>query len=245
MEMKIEKKQSESNLEWISKNLHCEGLGPHNRSLELVVETIVDVDAKVDIGGAHRGHGMEKSFAIRLSGTSGLQYRISVHFRQRFADLLAERFADTDLSEEDSLDILMQPFRYMLNYDIHWYDERDGNWEHICIHGHRDRPITSWPGDELATTIRTLGDDLRHSVFDKNMNTLRSTLCKSYMLSWCGHHTAVGISFEDVTHFIRHIRAMEGARNKEDFEAAQQTAMLEIYGIKPILSQQSTDYIMA
>ena len=231
-------KQSEN---WLLKHIYCEGLEPHNRSIEWIIETIDELGAVVDIGGENRDHRSAHSFAIRLRGTSGVLYRISVHYRPRFAKLLSERMSEVEIRDDSSLDILLQPFRYMLHYDIHWLDARDGAWEGICIHGHRDRPITSWPGDELVTTLVTLADDLRHAVFDKNMNTLRSELQKAYMISWCVGNTSSEVKFEDVVMYIQHISAMNNARNKEDFDLAHNSAMLDLYGIKPIWNPEEME----
>jgi hypothetical protein len=234
MKTELEEKLNNQRTDWVLKHFHCKGLEPHNRSIEWVIETVQDLGATIDIGGENRGHRIEHSFAIRLRGTSGVLYRISVHYRPRFTNLISERFSEVNFVEEGDLDILLQPFRYMMNYEIHWLDDRDGAWENLCIHGHRDRPITSWPGDELVTTLVTLADDLRHAVFDKKMNTLRSELRKSYMISWCGGYTPSDVTFEDVSKYIRHISEMEDTRNKEDFTEAHNAAMLELYGVKPI-----------
>ena len=233
MKTELEKSIEQQRIDWVQKHFHCNGLEPHNRSLEWIIETIEELDAHIDLGGENRDHRSAHSFAIRLRGSSGVLYRISVHYRPRFGDIVAERFSEIELGDGD-LDVLMQPFRYMLHYDIHWLDARDGAWESICIHGHRDRPITSWPGDELVTTLVTLADDLRHAVFDKNMNTLRGELRKAYMISWCSGDTPPELTFDDVAKYIRHISEMNTARSQEDFLDAQHTAMLELYGIKPI-----------
>lgn len=235
MKMKIEENETTNPRTWITKHLHCDGLEPHNKSLDLIDEAINDVGATFDIGGENSSHRSEHSFAIRLRGTSGVLYRISVHYRPRFARLIADRFHEIELLENDDLNILMRPFRYVMNFDIHWYDDRDGTWEHICIHGRRDRPILHWPGDELVTTLHTLSDDLRHAVMNREMNTLRGEICKSYMISWCGGHTPSDVKFSDVTNYIRHISSMQNA-SKDDFTAAHNAAMLEIYGIIPMWS---------
>jgi len=239
MKTKLEKSIEQQRIDWVLKHFHCNGLEPHNRSIEWVIETLQEIGASIDIGGA-QGHRIERSFAIRLRGTSGILYRISVHYRPRFGEIVAERFSEVELGDGD-LDILMQPFRYMMHFESHWLDERDGTWEHICIHGHRDRPITSWPGDELVTTMVTLADDLRHAVCDKNMNTLRTELRKSYMISWCSGYTPPELTFEDVAKYIRHISEMNAARNQEDFHDAQHTAMLDLYGIKPIWAPEGME----
>ena len=46
-------KQSEN---WLLKHIYCEGLEPHNRSIEWIIETIDELGAVVDIGGENRDH---------------------------------------------------------------------------------------------------------------------------------------------------------------------------------------------
>ena len=123
----------------------------------------------------------------------------------------------------------MHSFKFMLDYDIHWLDERDGNWEHICIHGRRDQPASCWPGDEVVTTLLTLSDDLRQAL-EKPMTTLRSTLCKSYLISWCAGNTPEDISWNSMTTHLKHLGALGNTKNDEDFYEARSIALAELYG---------------
>lgn len=230
MPTELEEKLNKQRIDWVLKHFHCKGLEPHNLSLKWVCETLQDVNALIDIGGESRAHYAARSFAIRVRGTSGVLYRISVHYRPRFAELLAERFGEIDFSNEDTIGLLMHPFQNgILNYEIHWLDERDGNWEHICIHGHRDRPATCWPGDELVTTLLTLSNDLRQSL-EKPMTTLRSELRNSYLISWCAGNTPPETTWEVMSSHLKHLRVMENSDNKEEFYEARNIALMELYG---------------
>jgi hypothetical protein len=229
MKTELENKINKQRIDWVLKHFHCEGLEPHNLSLKWICETIQDVNATLDIGGESRSHYASSSFAIRVCGTSGVLYRISVHYRPRFAELVAERFNEIDFSSEDSIGLLMNPFKFMLDYEIHWLDERDGNWEHICIHGHRDRPATCWPGDELVTTLLTLSNDLRQSL-EKSMNTLRSTLSNSYLISWCAGNTPAGTTWGEISTHLKHLRVLENVGSEEEFYEARNIALMELYG---------------
>ena len=51
IEEKEEEKEEENPLAWIVKHFHCEGLDPHNLSLDWICETIEEVGATIDIGG--------------------------------------------------------------------------------------------------------------------------------------------------------------------------------------------------
>ena len=229
MKTEIEEKMNKQKTDWVLKHFHCEGLAPHNRSIEWICETAQQLNATIDIGGESRRHYSGRSFAIRVRGTSGVQYRISVHYRPRFAEMVAERFDEINFNDDNSIGMLMHSFKYMLDYEIHWLDERDGDWEHICIHGHRDRPATCWPGDELVTTLLTLSDDLRQSL-EKSMNTLRQTLCKSYMIAWCTRNTHDDVTWDCITTHLKHISDMENASDEEEFYEARTIALAELYG---------------
>ena len=229
MKIESEEKSNKEGTDWVLKNFHCEGLDPHNRSLEWVCETVEELNAVIDIGGESRRHYSGRSFAIRIRGKSGVQYRISVHYRPQFAKIVAERFDEIDFSDDQSIGMLMHSFKHMLDYEIHWLDERDGDWVHICIHGHRDRPATCWPGDELVTTLLTLSDDLRQSL-EESMNTLRQTLRQSYMIAWCTGNTHPDTTWEWMITHLKHIGEMENASSKEDFYEARNKALGELYG---------------
>ncbi len=231
MKTELEEKMNKQRTDWVLKHFCCEGLEPHNRSIEWICETADELGAKIDIGGENRRYSSGRSFAIRVRGTSGVLYRISVHYLPRFAEIAAQRFDEIDFSDEDSIGLLMRPLKYMLDYEIHWLDERDGNWESICIHGHRDRPATCWPGDELVTTLLTLSDDLRQSL-EKSMNTLRSTLGKSYMISWCSGNTPSEVTWAHISRHLKHLHEMENAGSKEDFYDARNIALAELYGVE-------------
>ncbi|MDP6888445.1 MAG: hypothetical protein QF454_00240 [Candidatus Thalassarchaeaceae archaeon] len=122
MKTELEEKLNKQRIDWVLKNFHCEGLDPHNRSIEWICETAQELNATIDIGGESRRHYSGRSFAIRVRGTSGVEYRISVHHRPRFAEIAAERFAEIDFSDEDAIGLLMRPLKYMLDYEIHWLD---------------------------------------------------------------------------------------------------------------------------
>ena len=61
------------------------------------------------------------------------------------------------------------------------------------------------------------------------------------MISWCVWNTSSEMKFEDVVMYIQHISAMNNARNKEDFDLAHNSAMLDLYGIKPIWNPEGME----
>ena len=63
MKTKLENKINQERKKWVLKHFRCEGLDPHNRSLEWVCETAEELNATIDIGGADRNHYSGHSFA--------------------------------------------------------------------------------------------------------------------------------------------------------------------------------------
>jgi len=218
-----EKPQDEQ-IAWMKNTLHCQGLDAHNRSIELICELIEELDAKIDIGGESRRYDAE-SFAIRLRGSSGVYYRISVHYRARFARLVAQRYSEIDWDDEGAIGALMYPFKSMLDFEIHWYDARDGDWESICIHGRRNESPNCWPADFLVSTMATLADDLRQSL-ELEMNTLRRELRESYPVAWCSGQTSPEITFADVTKHVSILEEMQNVDSKEEFFEIQERVLL-------------------
>ena len=111
MKTEIEEKMYKQKIDWVLKHFRCEGLEPHNRSIEWICETAEELNATIDIGGENRRHYSGRSFAIRVRGTSGVQYRISVHYRPRFAEIVAERFDEIDFSDDKSIGMLIHSFK--------------------------------------------------------------------------------------------------------------------------------------
>ncbi len=192
-----------------------EGLEPHNRSLGLISRVIKDVGATVETGSEYRQYGKE-SLAIRLSGSSGVNYRISVHFNRRVARLMGHRLNEMDFDDSSFIGAFMHPFRGMMEFDIHWYDLRDGDWQSICIHDRRDAPPECWPGDHIATTIQLLNDDLNSALLPE-MSTLRRELRISYPIAWAAGQTPSEVRFFQVANYVSDLELLDGTSSLEEF----------------------------
>ena len=192
-----------------------DGLEPHNKSLELISQVIGDVGATVDIGSEYRQYGSE-SISIRLTGGSGTNYRISVQFKRRIASLMTRRFAEMDFEDPSQAGNFMHPFRKMMEFDIHWYDFRDGDWVSICIHDRHDAPVECWPGDNIATTIQLLNDDIRSAMLPE-MSTLRRELRSSYPVSWAAGQSSPEVKFSDVAKTVFWLRNLDDASSIAEF----------------------------
>ncbi len=221
---KLVQRKSEG-IDRVEKVLSCEGLGPHNVSIKGIIEVIEELDAEVIFGDENRDYASE-SFAIRVQGKSGVLYRVSVHYRPRYARLIAERFVE--LQDESEMGVLLQVFRNMLKFEVHWYDSRDGSWEGFCIHGRSEDIPKCWPGDMLISLLCTLGDDLRSS-FEPKQNTLRRELCEAYPVAWCANQTLPNTTLADVSRFIDIIHQMQEAQSKEEFLDIREKAIQEIF----------------
>ena len=225
--------QQNDQFDRVLKTLHCEGLDPHNKSLELIRNLLYELDATIDTGGSNRCYDAE-SFAIFLRGTSGNRYRISVNYRVRMAQLIAKRFNEIEFDSNEmhivkrTIGALMHPFRKFLDFEIHWYDARDGDWEVICIHGRRDETPKSWPADILATTMLTLSNDLRQSL-EPSMNTLRHEIRKSYPIAWFEGQISDDVTFAYVAKFVTHLEALQNADDREDFSKIREAALKDLF----------------
>lgn len=207
-------------LDLLKESFGQEGLGPHNKSLELISQVIGDVGATVDIGSEYRQYGSE-SISIRLTGASGTNYRISVHFKQRVARLMARRFSEMDFEDPVRAGAFMHPFRKMMEFDIHWYDFRDGDWVSICIHDRHDTPVECWPGDNIATTIQLLNDDIRSAMLPE-MSTLRRELRSSYPVSWAAGQAPPEVQFSDVAKSVFWLGILDDASSIDEFNETRE-----------------------
>jgi hypothetical protein len=228
----VPNKQQDDQIDWVLKTLHCEGLDSHNRSLKLIPNLLDELDATIDIGGGSRSYDAE-SFAIFLRGTSGNRYRITVNYRARVARLIAKRFNEIEFKSnpEETIGALMYPFRSLMDFEIHWYDARDGAWEGICIHERHDVPPKSWPVDLLVSTMLILSDDLRNSLIP-SMTTLRSELRHSYPIAWCSKQTSDDVTFTDVVKFVTLLETLQNAGDREEFLEISEAAQRDLFNEK-------------
>lgn len=224
--------QQDDQIDGVLKTLYCEGLEPHNHSLNLISNLLHELNATIDIGSGSRSYDAE-SFAIFLRGTSGNRYRITVNYRARVARLIAKRFNEIEFKSnpEETIGVLMHPFRSLMDFEIHWYDARDGAWEGICIHERRDVLPKSWPADLLVTTMRTLSNDLRNSL-TPSMNTLRSELRHSYPIAWCTRQTSDDVTFTDVVKFVTLLETLQDAGDREEFLEISEAAQKDLFNEK-------------
>ena len=211
--------------------LYCPGLTPHNSSVEMLVETIKRHDAVVDYGSESRRFSSNGalSFTIRVKGLSGTQYRVSVYYHPRYAEVIAKRIIEVDLDDSEQIGMLMRPFGALLHFESHWHDARDGDWNHICVHERRDRPSNCWPGDALVAMVEALTNDLRRAL-EPGMNTLRHELLRAYPVAWCNDQTPPETSSTDVTVYCSTIAEINKSKKKKEIAEKCKLAREQFFG---------------
>ena len=229
----IDDENKDRQKERILTNFYCAGLPPHNRSLEFLFEVLDDAGGVIDEGGGNHQYDAD-TFAIRVKGSSGTMYRITVNYRSRAARLMAERFHEIDFDGGDGMDeqlaigTLMHAYRRMMDFAVHWYDYRNGNWEQICIHESRERMPDCWPGDHVASTILLLANDLR-CAFEPPMNTLRRELRESYPVAWGAQQTPSDVTFTDVVKYVGYLERLANCESKEEAFEVRAEALKDLF----------------
>jgi len=222
--------------EWILNNFRCEGLEPHNRSLELISAVLNCVGGTIsDVGDKDRSYDAD-NFAIRVTGSSGTRYRITVNYRSAAANLMAKRFNEIDFDGDNGMQehlvigTLMHAFSTMMDFTVQWYDFRDGDWESICIHESREKTQNCWPGDHVVATILLLADDLR-GAFEPQMTTLRRELREAYPVAWTARQTPPNVTFADVAKYCGYLEEMLDANNDtEELQEIRARAEKDLFG---------------
>ena len=160
--------------EWVLKTFGCDGLEPHNRSLEFMCEVLDDVGATIDVGGESRQYDAE-SFAIRVPGSSGAPYRISVHFRPRAARLMEQRLNEIDFDEDGDQDLYVSGYWY--NESILWrndgFDGNTGLTDVTSAYG-----ASSGPGHTQSSSWADFNNDGHFDLFIGNFAHVGNTTAR-------------------------------------------------------------------
>jgi len=236
--VKENKDENEKNRqkESILRKFSCAGLDPHNRSMEFIFDVVNDVEGVIDeVGGGHQYDAA--SFAIRVKGSSGILYRIRVNYRARAARVMAERFSEIDFDAGDGMEeqlaigTLMHAYRRMMDFSVHWYDYRSGNWESICIHESRQETPKCWPGDHVVATVMLLVNDLR-SAWEIPMNTLRRELREAYPVVWSARQTPPDVTFTDVVKYVGYLEKLANCDNREEALEVRLEALRDLFEVE-------------
>ena len=119
-----------------------------------------------------------RNTSIELRGKeSGIKYKISITFRPKRARLLARRQEEILLanSEYPISDCVLRGFvkaSDFMEFRVQ-REDHDGKWDYMCIDP--EGVFGVWPGDDIATLMMCLHDDL-NTALDPKMYTLRNGL---------------------------------------------------------------------
>ena len=117
----------------------------------------------------------KKSLSIEFRGKeSGIKYKITITYKHIRANKLANKI--DEIVQANSLypisDSVLRGFieaSDFLSFQVH-REDADGGWDYLCIDPSGDFGV--WPGDDVATLIMCLYDDL-NTALDPAMYTLR------------------------------------------------------------------------
>ena len=118
----------------------------------------------------------KKTLSIQFRGKeSGIKYKISITYKHHRAEKLSARI--DEIVQANSLypisDSVLRGFieaSDFLSFQVH-REDADGGWDYLCIDNSGDFGV--WPGDDVATLIICLYDDL-NTALDPAMYTLRN-----------------------------------------------------------------------
>ena len=138
--------------------------------------------------------GMKK-ICIEFRGKeSGIKYRIDIKYFHERATKLAGRI--DDLVQANSLypasDAILRGFVVasdFLDFQVN-REDKDGGWDYLCIDPSGDFGV--WPGDDVATLIMCLYDDLK-TALDPAMYTLRHGLDDASKIAFLNGNSKVSI----------------------------------------------------
>ena len=119
---------------------------------------------------------LKKCLSIEFRGKeSGIKYKISISYKHHRAEKLSARI--DEIVQANSLypisDSVLRGFveaSDFLSFQVH-REDGDGGWDYLCIDPSGDFGV--WPGDDVATLIMCLYDDL-NTALDPAMYTLRN-----------------------------------------------------------------------
>ncbi len=121
---------------------------------------------------------LKKCLSIEFRGKeSGIKYKISISYKHHRAEKLSARI--DEIVQANSLypisDSVLRGFveaSDFLSFQVH-REDGDGGWDYLCIDPSGDFGV--WPGDDVATLIMCLYDDL-NTALDPAMYTLRNSM---------------------------------------------------------------------
>lgn len=188
--------------------LKCDGLGNHNKSIDLVTscfshilkehaswvnsltkaqiaKDVIDLrPPSIVMAETRKDEIVELEFKFH-GKHSGVRYIVTGLYNPSNASLLAGKIeeifeADNKYSDSQALKAFTEAADFM-TFRVSYHDPFDpritGAKSYLCIEGGDDSPCI-WPGDNLASVIMCLYDDLT-TALDPSMYTLRNELMEA------------------------------------------------------------------
>ena len=183
----------------LSTNLKQPGLEQHNRSVDLINTVWRQIGATILPCTNSSWENPEAfSFSIEFSGRqSGITYSIKVTHDLLAAEIFSKRFEEIESANqfggnEEVLMGFLSAFKDILSFRVRMANPL-GDWEHVCIEPSEDGSYSAWPGDNIASLMLSLYDDL-NSALAPEMYTLRNYLTSLSRIAWANGDSDIPIS---------------------------------------------------
>tara|TARA_B110000003_G_scaffold163390_1_gene163412 strand:- start:1611 stop:2375 length:765 start_codon:yes stop_codon:yes gene_type:complete len=197
-------------------------LDAHNKSLEWIESERKRMGAEIDCI-IEDGYDSSRKCHIYIDGReSGINYRLTVSFEPRIADLLSKRISEVELNDRNLKSILFT-FRKLIHFDTHWYDHSAGRWQHICLEVKPSINHPFWPGDHIVSVMNCLSEDMV-SVLDRDMATLRKAMTEALVSSWFQGNNPKSLEFSKISQYVEWLTELE--KTDSDFSFANKRDLI-------------------
>ena len=195
---------------WITPNLDA-----HNKSLDWIELERKRMGAEIDCM-IEDGYDSSKKCQIFVNGReSGINYRLTLSFESKIANLLSKRINEIELNDRNLKSILFT-FQKLMHFDTHWYDHSEGRWQHICLEVKPSINHPFWPGDHIVSVMNCLSEDMT-SVLDRDMRTLRQIMIKALIVSWFQGNNSDNIEFNKASQYVEWLVELENTDSEFSF----------------------------
>ena len=190
-------------------------LDAHNKSLEWIESERKRMGAEID-NMIDDGYDSCKKCHIFINGRkSGINYRLTINFEPKIANLLSKRINEIELSDRNLKSVLFT-FQKLINFETHWYDHADGRWNHICLEIKPSVNYPVWPGDHIVSVMNCLSEDMT-SVLDRDMRTLRKEMTKALVVSWFQGNSSESMRYDRVSQYVEWLAELESTDSEFSF----------------------------
>ena len=169
-------------------------LDAHNKSLEWIESERKRMGAEID-NMIDDGYDSCKKCHIFINGReSGINYRLTINFEPKIANLLSKRINEIELSDRNLKSVL----------------------NHICLEIKPSVNYPVWPGDHIVSVMNCLSEDMT-SVLDRDMRTLRKEMTKALVVSWFQGNSSESMRYDRVSQFVEWLADLESTDSEFSF----------------------------